>query len=492
MRLLLSGLALLSSVHLGAATQAMRRPANYLGPIPSYPMEAHPETINANSSGKINAAYFTNWGIYGANFQPQDIVTNTLTHILYSFADIDPSTGTVRLTDSWADEEQHYEGDSWEETGNNLYGCLKQLYLIKLKHRNIKVLLSVGGWTYSESGHFDFVTSASLRKMFVKSAVQLVKDYAFDGIDIDFEYPSTPEQGKGFADLLTEMRTGLKNLASSNNDTVPYQLTIAVAAGAAHYANYVVPQMDKAIDYWNLMAYDYSGSWITWADHQANVYGGERTNVSTDRAITWYLGQGASVNKINMGIPLYGRAFEKTDGIGKPYEGVGPGTEEAGIYSYNFLPLAGSKIYQNETDITSYSYDSSKKEVVSYDTPDIVKLKAKYAAAKGLAGTMFWELSTDKKGDESLVGITAQAFGGLDKTQNHINFPNSKWDNVRNKMGKDIHSTSTHKYLPSPTSTGGIRKEPALVVYEQSTDGLGFWGRLEAMVLAGVTAGVFN
>lgn len=69
-------------------------------------------------------------------------------------------------------------------------------------------------------------------------------------------------------------------------------------------------------------AYDYAGSWLTWADHQANLYGGERTNTSTDKALKYYLANGATASKINLGIPLYGRAFESTDGIGQPYSGV--------------------------------------------------------------------------------------------------------------------------------------------------------------------------
>jgi len=69
-------------------------------------------------------------------------------------------------------------------------------------------------------------------------------------------------------------------------------------------------------------SYDYAGSWLTWADHQANLYGGSRTNVSTDKALKYYLANGASASKINLGIPLYGRAFESTDGIGQSYSGV--------------------------------------------------------------------------------------------------------------------------------------------------------------------------
>jgi chitinase len=105
-----------------------------------------------------------------------------LSDILYSFADTDASTGNIKLTDSYADVEKHFPSDSWNEVGNNVYGCFKQLYLLKLKQRNLKVLLSIGGWTYSQSGHFNFVTSASARQTFVNDAVQLVKDYGLDGM----------------------------------------------------------------------------------------------------------------------------------------------------------------------------------------------------------------------------------------------------------------------------------------------------------------------
>jgi chitinase len=84
--------------------------------------------------------------------------------------------------------------------------------------------------------------------------------------------------------------------------------------------------------------------------------------------------------------------------------------------------VAGAQVFENTTDISSYSYDSSSKELVSYDTPNIVKQKVQYVNANGLAGSMFWELSTDKVGATSLVGVSAAALGALDTTQNHIRY----------------------------------------------------------------------
>jgi chitinase len=61
-------------------------------------------------------------------------------------------------------------------------GNFKQLYLLKQKNRSLKVLLSIGGWTYSQKGHFNFVTSASARATFISSAITIMEDNGLDGM----------------------------------------------------------------------------------------------------------------------------------------------------------------------------------------------------------------------------------------------------------------------------------------------------------------------
>ena len=85
---------------------------------------------------------------------------------------------------------------------------------------------------------------------FVSSISHLIRDI---NSDIDFEYPTDAQEGQGFADLLSALRSGLDDLATRKGDTVPYQISAAVAAGYEHYVNLVIPQMDAALDHWNLM-----------------------------------------------------------------------------------------------------------------------------------------------------------------------------------------------------------------------------------------------
>ncbi|QRV78423.1 chitinase [Ceratobasidium sp. AG-Ba] len=408
--------------------------------------------ITPTVGGRINVGYFTNWGVYGEQpFYAQNITTDTITHILYAFGDCDGTTGMAKLSDTYSDQQMHFAGDTWTDTGNNLYGNFKQLYALKLKHRTIKVSLSIGGWTYSQAGHFDFVTSPTARATFVNSSIALMEDNGLDGIDIDYEYPETPEQAAGYVSLLKELRTALDAHAKKKGETNPYQLSAAVPAGADNYQNLLVSQMNPYLTMWNLMAYDYAGAWSSVSDDQANLYGPTKSGASTDSALSWYTSHGVPAGKITMGIPLYGRAFEQTSGIRQAYSGVGLGSSEGGIYDYKALPPSGSKVTEDKTLVSSYSYNSGTKELVSYDTPSIVKMKADYIVKKGLAGAMFWELSGDKTGSDSLVRMTAQNMGGLDNTPNHIYYPYSQFDNIKNNLGQGGASASP-TYVP-PTST---------------------------------------
>ncbi|KAN0062010.1 Chitinase 4 [Thecaphora frezii] len=381
---------------------------------------------------KVVGAYFVNWGIYARSYKPQQVPCENLTHIFYAFADVRPETGEVFLTDAWSDEQIHYEGDSWNDEGNNLYGNFKQFLLLKKQYRHLKLLLSIGGWTFAP--HFaPMAKDAAKRAKFVSSAIEILENSGLDGIDIDWEYPADDDEAQNFVSLLKEVREGLAAHQAKKCEKNPYLLTIAAPCGEAHYKVLRIAEMDAYLDFWNLMAYDFAGSWDSVAGHQAKLFG---EPPSVKAAVDYYVAQKAPAHKLVMGMPLYGRCFQNTDGPGSPYEGVGQGSWEAGNYDYKVLPMKGAEEKYDAKLGASWSYDSTKREFITYDTPEVVRRKCLYIQRKGMRGAMFWELSGDADAqhggvERSLVAITAQELANLDQTLNHLEFPYSKWDNVR-------------------------------------------------------------
>ena len=149
-------------------------------------------------------------------------------HILYAFADLKADTGEVHLSDSWADTDIHYPGDSWNDNGKNLYGNFKAIYKLKQQHRHLKVLLSIGGWTYSPRFH-PIVVNPALRSKFVASSIRLLEDLGLDGLDVDYEYPQNDEQARGYVALLREMRAALDAHASRKGANYRFLLTVSPA-----------------------------------------------------------------------------------------------------------------------------------------------------------------------------------------------------------------------------------------------------------------------
>lgn len=395
--------------------------------------------------GIRTVAYYVDWATYARAHQPYDLPASHLTHVLYAFANVQGDTGEVVLGDKWADTDKRYtdHGDTWNDQGNNVYGCAKQLFLLKKANRHMKVLLSIGGWTWSTN----FPSMASTqqgRQAFARSAVKIIEDIGFDGIDIDWEYPKGSDQAANFVELLREVRQELDRAAATRHHghRPRFLLTIAASAGPQHYNEINPAAMDQYLDFWNLMAYDYAGSWDSTSGHQANLFPSKSnptsTPFNTDQALRYYTSHGVRPDKLVIGMPLYGRAFQQTSGPGTAYSGIGEGSWENGIWDYKKLPLDGCTEHVDREAVASWCYNPQSGLMVSYDNAEVAQIKADFIRRNGFGGAMWWESSADRQpGQGSLIETViggCGGFGRLETSQNYLDYPNSQYDNVKNRM----------------------------------------------------------
>lgn len=369
-------------------------------------------------------AYFAEWSVYDRNYHVADIPADKLTHINYAFAKIS-DTGACAFFDKYAAAEKTYPGD--KEDGS-LHGNFRQLQLLKGKHPHLKTLLSVGGWTLS-SPFSDAALTMETRAKLARSCVQFMAQYGFDGLDIDWEYPvagglesnkTRPEDKRNYTLLLAELRQQLD--ARGAADRKSYLLTIAAPAGPANIANLELDKIAPLVDWFNLMAYDFHGSWSERTNFSAPLHttsadpapaDSPQRKYSVADAVKAYVAAGVPQAKIVVGMPFYGRGWggvrNENNGLYQPHDKNLPkGTWEAGVWDYKDLAanyVGKCKRYWNDEAKAAWLFDAANGLMISYDDPESVRAKAEYARKEGLGGAMIWELSGDDKESSLLKAI---------------------------------------------------------------------------------------
>ncbi|MBO0655086.1 cellulose binding domain-containing protein [Streptomyces triculaminicus] len=358
----------------------------------------------------VKAGYFVQWGIYGRGYTVKSLDTTgaagKLTHINYSFSNIDPVNltclnGVTKATspnpqdpgqgdgagDSWADYEKGFGagesvdgvGDTWEQP---LAGNFNQLKKLKAKYPKLKINISVGGWTYSKYFSDVAKTDAS-RQKFVKSCIDMyikgdlpttngrggagVAAGVFDGFDIDWEWPGSEGHAGNHVSkddkanntlLFAEFRRQLDALSGTTGKK--YLLTAFTPADPAKIdAGWDITTKDGTpsvldyMDFANVQGYDFhgSGSDNSWepnrTGHQGNLFTDPKdpypTKFSVATTVQTYLDAGVPPRKVVLGLAFYGRGWQQVADGGAN----GAWQSAGGAAPGQFPEEAGTRGYDN-------------------------------------------------------------------------------------------------------------------------------------------------
>jgi chitinase len=383
---------------------------------PSTPPSSPSTPPTGPSGDKWVVGYFAEWGVYGRNYHVKNIDTSgsasKVTHILYAFGN--SAGGRCSIGDSYADYDKAYTADqsvdgvadTWDQP---LRGNFNQLRKLKKKYPHLKVIYSIGGWTWSAG----FTQAAQNPAAFADSCHNMIEDPrwsdVFDGIDIDWEYPNACglQCDTSGPDAFNKVITALRTRFGQN-----YLITSAITAdgsagGKIDLTDYATAaqKLDKVFP----MTYDYFG---TWADKGPTAPHSPLTSYSgipidgfhSDAAIQKLKGKGIPADKLLLGIGFYGRGWTGVTQAepGGAATGAAPGTYEAGNEDYKVLkntcPATGT--------VAGTAYAKCGTNWWSYDTPATIAGKMAYAKQQNLGGAFFWEFSGDTANGELISAIS--------------------------------------------------------------------------------------
>lgn len=337
-------------------------------------------------------------GGYRGLIHTDSIDVAKLTHINYAFVDIKDNR-------AWL----HNRTDD---------SNIKRLVALKAKNPALKVLISIGGWTWSK--HFsDAVLTDSSRKNFTQSAVDIVKKYSLDGIDIDWEYPGMlgdsnvyrPEDKEHYTLMFKSIREGLDALSKTTH--AKYFVTLAAGASQEFLEHSEMARVSLYVDYVNLMTYDFTDVADTVAIHHTNLYtsAGAPKQRSADLAVQWFLAAGVPAAKLVVGLGFYGHAIEMRTADNNGLYRKAAKRVPVGGYTFIKDSLVNKKGFTRYWDAEAhapYLFNPERKIFVSYDDEQSVKDKCAYVLKRNLGGVMFWEYFNDKK--EYLLKAVDEAF----------------------------------------------------------------------------------
>jgi chitinase len=336
-------------------------------------------------------AYYPYWSLSTRQYRVEDIPAASLTHLNYAFVVLSGSGECV--------------------SANERADAVNLPALLALKQRfpHLQTLISVGGSGTSKA-FSQAAVSAESRARLVESCVAFMLAHGFDGIDLDWEFPQDGET-QAFTDLLSDLHQRLD--IQDQADGRRYLLTIAAPAGPWQMARMDFPQITPLLDWFNLMTYDFYGSWSSSTGFNAPLYPStpDPAHLSVDTTVQAYLAAGVSPDKLVVGLPFFGRGWQGVadinHGLYQPFIGPAQGTGK-GSYDYYYLQeniLGKVSRYWDDEAKVPWLYDPAQGIMISYDDAESLGYKMAYIRQHALGGAMIWQISADDSAESLLQTV---------------------------------------------------------------------------------------
>lgn len=337
------------------------------------------EPVEISSNYKI-VGYIAGW----KDLDIDSIDPFHFTHINYAFANV-------------------IDGKVTEGEGRHSQDCINLAGLNALKNKNpeLKILISIGGWTWSK-GFSDAVYTDAGRKELTSSAIDFLIKHRLDGLDFDWEYPALPgddnpfraEDKENFVLMLKSVREALDSLGALHDKH--YLHTIASGGFKEYVDANDLGEAQKYLDFINIMTYDFTGIWDSKTGHHTNLAPYGDTDRSTMTAVKQHIDAGVPPQKLVVGMAFYGKAWKNVNP-----ENFGLFQAAVGWQNYSFRDIQ-TFIHDNnfekkwdDSAQAPFLWNEKDSIFITYENEESIKFKSDYIKKMELGGAMFWEYHED-------------------------------------------------------------------------------------------------
>ncbi|KAF5312214.1 hypothetical protein D9619_003681 [Psilocybe cf. subviscida] len=343
--------------------------------------------------------YYEGWAVSRKcmSYEPEQISADTLTHINFAFALISSTFEVIEMTKG--------DSDLWRRTT-----------ALKEGRPALKVFLSIGGWTFNDKPtqniFSDMVGSTANTNTFIKSVLSVMETYAFDGIDVDWEYPAAWDRGG----IPADKENYVTFMAAVKTAFAPkkYGLTFTAPSSYWYLQNFDLPGLLKHADWVNVMTYDLHGTWDGVDPFIGYVVGSHTNLTEIDEAFQLYWRVGVDPKQMVMGMGFYGRSFTLStpdcNHAGCPWTSggnEGPCSGNSGTLMWSEIESVLTAVQKppNIDEVAAVAYISWGNQWVSFDTDQTFAIKMNYANDHCIGGTMIWSVDQDDNNYNALEAL---------------------------------------------------------------------------------------
>jgi len=291
-------------------------------------------------------------------------------------------------------------------------GTLKQSRAIpsreltqRAHEHGVKVLLSLGG-ARSARTFRQIARTAEIRERYAAAAVRAATENGYDGLDLDWEPAEGDEDRQGIVLLVRALRSAWPGAI----------LSLAAFASDWYGKTLDTDELRKHVDFLNVMTYDFHGPWSGHAGHNAPLRGApddeDGAVASLESGMAYWTGKRKwPADRLNVGIPCYGRGFAVKEWHQKP-AGKAPHETVDHHDIAGLLQDGWRRAWDAKVGVPTLLKEGVT-ELISYEDPESAALKGAWAREKGFRGIFFWNIEQDwRDGDHEIVRAAAASFRG--------------------------------------------------------------------------------